>query len=146
MGWYITCDESSYQYYNEDTGENGQCITQYNVTRFDDFKLTIPSSRTGRYTMEPWFYIEDSVQISQGINIIWEKHMSISILRDSTQTQTIVGVCFPQAYRDKVDWLRRNKIYNLYDKVLNKERYDYHAGSSTWLFVKCALDRSRKLY
>ena len=49
MGWYITCDESSYQYYNEDTGENGQCITQYNVTRFDDFKLTIPGSRTGRY-------------------------------------------------------------------------------------------------
>ena len=143
---YLTCDESQYEYYNEDETGKGWCFTHYNIARFNDFQFTIPSSRTGRYTIEFWFFVEEALQMGQGINIIWERHMSISLVRDSSITTTINAICFPQAYRDKVDGLRGLEIYDLYDQALNKEKEAYHAGSNKWQFVRCALDHSRKLY
>ena len=140
----VLCDETSYQYYNE---EKGICEYHFNVARSRDDKIiNIPSSRNGRYTMEFWFFVENSAELSPGINFFWELHMSISLLRDTSNRNTINAICFPQSYKDKVDKLGGQEIITLYDKALNKDKYSFYQGSNKWNFVRCAVDQTRKLY
>ena len=138
------CDESNYEYYNEDMN---QCEIHYNVARSNSNKTaSIPSSRNGRYTMDFWFFVENSAELSPGINFFWENHMSLTILRDTSNRFTINAICFPQSYRDVVDGLGGQDIITLYDKALNKDKYAFYQGSSKWNFVRCAVDQTRKRF
>ena len=38
------------------------------------------------------------------------------------------------------------EIINLYDKALNKDKYSFYQSSSTWNFVRCAVDQTRKKF
>ena len=138
------CDETLYEYYSE---ENNQCERHFNVARSPyDFEMSIPSSRNGRYTMDFWFFVENSAELSPGINIFWEYHMSITLLRDTSNKNTINAICFPQAYRDNVDGKGGQEIIEIYDKALNKDKYAFYQGSSMWNFVRCAVDQTRKKF
>ena len=65
----ILCDESDYQYYSE---EVKNCQRHYNMARVDrDIVKEILSSRTGRYTIDFWFFVENSAELSPGVNIYW---------------------------------------------------------------------------
>ena len=138
------CDETYFNYYDE---ESNQCRRHYNIARIrNEFKRLIPSSRNGRYAIELWFFIENSGELSPGVNILWEKHMSISLLRDTSNLKTINAICFPQSYMDNVDGKGGQEIINLYDKALNKDKYSFYQSSSIWNFVRCSVDQTRKLY
>ena len=140
----VLCDETYYEYYNE---EKNACEYHFNVARSrSDKEVSIPSSRNGRYTMEFWFFVENSAELSPGINLLWDLHMSISLLRDTSNRYTINAICFPQSYRDNVDKLGGQEIITLYDKALNKDKYAFYQGSNKWNFVRCAVDQTRKLY
>ena len=81
------CDESDYQYYNE---KGNNCQYHYNLARVDrDLETTILSSRNQRYTIEFWFFVENSAELSPGVNVYWENHMSLTILRDISNKNTI---------------------------------------------------------
>ena len=138
------CDESDYQYYNE---KGNNCQYHYNLARVDrDLERTILSSRNQRYTIEFWFFVENSAELSPGVNVYWENHMSLTILRDTSNKNTINAICFPQSYRDKVDGLKGQEIIELYDKAINKDKYAFYQGSSKWNFVRCAVDQTRKIF
>ena len=140
----ILCDESDFQYYNE---KLDQCQYHYNVARLNrDWQVSILSSRTQRYTIDFWFFVENSAELSPGINFFWENHMSITILRDTANKNTINAICFPQSYRDNVDGLGGQEIIELYDKAINKDKYAFYQGSSKWNFVRCAVDQTRKIF
>ena len=140
----VLCDETIYQYYNED---KNQCERHYNIARMpSDYKMSIPSSRNARYTMDFWFFVENSAELSPGVNLLWEYHMSITLLRDTSNRNTINAICFPQSYRDNVDLLGGQEIIDLYDKALNKDKYAFYQGSSKWNFVRCAVDQTRKRF
>ena len=103
VGSPVLCDESIYNYYDETTNS---CQKHYNMARIpNDFDFSIPSSRNGRYSMDFWFFIENSSELTPGINILWKNHMSITLLRDTSNKYTINAICFPQSYRDDVDTL-----------------------------------------
>ena len=95
------CDENVYEYYNE---EKNICERHFDAARMKvEQEVLIPSSRNGRYTMDFWFYIESSPNLSPGFNLFWENHMSITLIRDTTNINTINAICFPQGYIDNVD-------------------------------------------
>jgi len=140
----VLCDETIYQYYNED---KDRCERHYNIARMpDDYFRNIPSSRNGRYTMDFWFFVENSAELSPGVNLLWEYHMSITLLRDTANKNTINAICFPQSYRDNVDLKGGQEIIELYDNALNKDKYAFYQGSSIWQFVRCAVDQTRKRF
>ena len=143
-GGPVLCDETIYQYYNE---EHNACERHYNLARTPhDYSINIPSSRNARYTMEFWFFVENSAELSPGFNLLWDYHLSITLLRDTSNKNTINAICFPQSYRDNVDQIGGQDIIDLYDKALNKDKYAFYQGSSIWNFVRCAVDQTRKLY
>ena len=140
----VLCDETLYNYYDE---ESNSCQRHYNLARSPyDFQIDIASSRNGRYTMDYWFFVESSSELSPGFNLLWKYHISITLLRDTSNKNTINAICFPQSYRDDVDGLGGQDIIDLYDKALNKDKYAFYQGSSKWNFVRCAVDQTRKLY
>ena len=109
-------------------------------------KIAIPSSRSGRYTMDFWFYVESGPNLTPGFNLFWENHMSVTMLKDSINTNTINAICFPQSYIDNVDEKSGQDIMIMYDKALNKDKYAFYQGSSKWNFVRCAVDQTRKRF
>ena len=143
-GGPVLCDETLYNYYDEDSNS---CQRHYNLARMpEDFEFKIPSSRNARYSMDFWFFVENSSELSPGINILWKYHMSITLLRDTSNKNTINAICFPQSYRDDVDKLGGQDIIDLYDSALNKDKYAFYQGSSMWNFVRCSVDQTRKLF
>ena len=96
--------------------------------------------------MDFWFFVENSSELSPGINLIWKYHMSITLLRDTVNKNTINAICFPQNYRDDVYKKGGQEIMDLYDKALNKDKYAFYQGSSIWNFVRCSVDQTRKLF
>ena len=146
--WYgepVLCDETLYNYYDE---ESNSCQRHYNLARMPtNFEMpSIASSRNARYTMDFWFFVENSAELSPGLNVLWKYHMSITLLRDTANKNTINAICFPQSYRDDVDGIGGQEIIDLYDKALNKDKYAFYQGSSKWNFVRCAVDQTRKLF
>ena len=51
--------------------------------------------------------------------------MSITLLRDIVNKNTINAICFPQNYRDDVYKKGGQEIMDLYDKALNKDKYAF---------------------
>ena len=148
LNWYpgepVLCDETIYRYYSE---EHDRCERHFNIARsMYDFSKSIPSSRNGRYTMDFWFFVENSAELSPGVNLFWEYHMSITLLRDTANKNTINAICFPQSYRDNVDGKGGQDIIDIYDKALNKDKYAFYQRSNMWNFVRCAVDQTRKRY
>ena len=137
-------DETLYNYYDEKTD---LCKRHYNVACIPgEIKKDITFSRNGRYSMDFWFFVENSSELSPGINLIWKYHMSITLLRDTVNKNTINTICFPQNYRDDVYKKGGQEIMDLYDKALNKDKYAFYQGSSIWNFVRCSVDQTRKLF
>ena len=140
----VLCDETIYNYYDE---ESDSCQRHYNVARIpNDFQKNIPSSRNGRYSIDFWFFVENASELFPGINILWKYHMSITLLRDISNKNTINAICFPQSYIDDVDQKGGQDIIDLYDKALNKDKYSFYQGSSMWNFVRCSVDQTRKIF
>ena len=140
----VLCDETIYNYYDEDSNS---CQRHYNIARMPtDYYKTIPSSRNARYSMEFWFFVENSAELSPGVNLLWEYHMSITLLRDTSNKNTINAICFPQSYRDNVDGKGGQEIVDLFDNALNKDKFAFYQGSNMWNFVRCSVDQTRKLF
>ena len=143
-GQSTICDENIFEYYNE---KSKKCERHFNLARLGEEKSKdIPSSRNGRYTIDFWFFIEKSENLVQGTNIIWENHLSITLIRDILNTYTINAICFPQSYINNVNGKSGQDILDLYDQALNKDKYSFYQSSSMWNFVRCAVDQTRKRF
>jgi hypothetical protein len=122
-----------------------QNVIKLNAIKDLEFKKITPSG-TGRYTMEFWINIEIVSQLTLGIHFIWEKHLSITLIADNTQTSVLNVICFPQAYLDNVDGLESLEIYDLLEKSHNSQKLGLVDVSNKWIFVRCAVDLTRKIF
>lgn len=128
------CSENA-QYYDSATGT---CVNFVNLVMLEEFKFTsIPVSYKGNYSMEFWIFNEDYKDITNGVNIIYEKHLAISVLL--TASNTLGASCFPQAYYNDIDGLVGTNIDNAYSNALNKYRIDLTSTTGEWSWVRCAV-------
>jgi hypothetical protein len=88
--------------------------------------------------MEFWFFIESADNFTQGMNLIYEDHMTISTLVHNVNDTDIDVYCFPQAYRDHLDDTFGETIKERFDNAQNKAGYTYVNGISQWNYVRCA--------
>ena len=93
--------------------------------------------------MDLWIYVEIVQQLTSGINFIWENHLSISIIRDSSSSSSFNAICFPQGYKDLINGVSGSSIYDTYSSALNKNKDLIIGASSQWQFVRCSVDLTR---
>jgi hypothetical protein len=141
VGNPVTCDEPTHRFYNQGTGS---CDRLLNFNRVQDqVYSSVPSSRTSRYTIEVWIWIEKVDQFAYGMNFIYDRHVGLSILMNQTTNSALSSVCFPQEYRDDLNGRKGPDVFNLYNTAINKTQDTSSNASSTWCFFRCAVDLSR---
>lgn len=110
----------------------------YNLNRLQDITFEkVPSVNTGRYSIEFWFYAQQADGFQQGVNIIFENHIAINLSADSSTSEYMVMICFPQAYRDNIRDKLSDTIKNdIYYRSQNKYKEGQKAFSQ-WTFIRC---------
>ena len=73
------CNEKGNLYFSIKKGEGCDTMFNFNSFKNDVIFNKIPASKSNRYTMEFWFYIESSDDFTEGLNFIYEDHMTISL-------------------------------------------------------------------
>jgi hypothetical protein len=93
------CNEDNFYFYDYTADA---CIRLVDLSRTEESHVTfeVPSSRTGRYTIDLWFYVELPTGITTGLNFIYDKHVGLSIIRNEFSPTSINALCFPQEYMD----------------------------------------------
>jgi len=110
------------------------------LTQFNDFTFdNIPVAQNGVYTMEFWVFSEDLTDITSGVTIIWDKHVSIALLK--TSSNKLGAYCFPQAYLDDLKGKTGTGITTLFSTSRNAflSEMDPVPGLGNWYWVRCAV-------
>ncbi len=110
------------------------------LTQFNDISLVnIPVAHNGLYTMEFWVFTEDLTDITSSMNIIWDKHVSISLLK--TGSNKLGAYCFPQAYIDDLKGKSGTEITSLFSNARNAFLSDMTPvpNLGNWYWVRCAV-------
>ena len=129
------CSENG-QYYDADTDS---CLQFTDVSKMADFSFpNIPVSYSGAYTMSFWIFLEDSSTITGGIHFRWEKHLQITVIKNTA----LDGYCFPQGYYS--DNIPNNPIKTKFDNSLNRYSVNLvnnaiQSESGNWIYVTCAV-------
>ena len=139
----IVCDEDNFFYYDYELND---CVRMVNFPRVDNKEYTVLSSRTNRYTMDVWFFVEIPSMFTNGINFIYQKHMGISIIRERNSATSISALCFPQEYKDSLQGKELQGIFDLYNQALNKEQVVFTNSGEKWNYVRCSVDLTRDVF
>ena len=139
----IVCDEDNFFYYDY---ELDKCVRMVNFPRVNNLEYKVLSSRTNRYTMDVWFFVEIPSMFTNGINFIYQKHMGISLIRESNSATSISALCFPQEYKDALQGKELQGIFDLYNQALNKEQVVFTNSGEKWNYVRCAVDLTRDVF
>ena len=132
------CNEGGQMYFSIKMGVGCDTMFNFNIFQKDVIFEDIPSSRTNSYTIEFWFYVESADDFTQGMNIIYEDHMTISALAHTINDNNLDIYCFPQAYRDRLENKFGENMKKRYDEAENKAKYTYENGFSQWNYVRCS--------
>jgi hypothetical protein len=132
------CNEGGQLYFSIKMGEGCDTMFNFNIFKKDVEFENIPASRANRYTMEFWFYVESADDFTEGLNMIYEDHMTISALAHNINDTDIDVFCFPQGYRDRLEDVFGERMYQRYKEAQNKAGYTYVNGTSQWNYVRCA--------
>ena len=132
------CNEGGQLYFSVKMGEGCDTMFNFNIFKKDVVFENIPASKANRYTMEFWFYVESADDFREGLNLIYEDHMTISSQVHNIDDTDLDVYCFPQAYRDHLDDVFGEKLYQRYKETQNKAGYTYVNGLSQWNYVRCA--------
>ena len=132
------CNEGGQMYYSIKMGEGCDTMFNFNIFKQDIVFEDIPASRGNSYTMEFWFYVESADNFTEGMNLIYEDHMTISAHAHTIEDQNLDVYCFPQAFRDHLDDVFGDNMKKRYDEAENKAGYTFVNGYSKWNYVRCA--------
>lgn len=102
----------------------------------------VPVSYNGNYSLEFWLFTEDYNDVTSGVSIIWDKHVAISVLKNTGLT----AMCFPQAYLDDISGLVGNAINNKYASAKNAAQANLISGSGVWNWIRCSVSNYNKKY
>ena len=135
------CDEDGLYY---DVAQE-KCLQFVDLSKLKDFTFKdIPVSFSGSYSMSIWIFLEDASVISQGLHIIWSKHLQITIIR----TTRLEAYCFPQGYY--TDTVSNENIQNKINSALNVGQVylvdEQSSESAVWINVICAMSHYNQKY
>ena len=128
--------------------ESEECKDIINLSGIDDIDLSdIFHSVTGRYTMELWIKLINLPKLLNGINIIWENHVSISILTDTLKNKLSI-YCFPQDYLSSPKNKQGREIIDLAKDALNKDviNIDLNDKENDWIYLRCAYSWDNEIF
>ena len=133
------CNEGGSSYFSLKNGKGCDIMFNFNVFKEDIVFDKVPASKSNKYTMDMWFYVENSDDFTKGFNLIYDKHMTISAYVKNANDKNILVYCFPQAYRDNLFNVKGDDIDILYNtKAVNKVKEEYTDAFSKWNYVRCA--------
>ena len=132
------CNEGGQMYYSIKMGEGCDTMFNFNIFKQDVVFEDIPASRGNSYTMEFWFYVESAENFTEGMNLIYEDHMTISAHAHTTEDTDLDVYCFPQAFRDHLDDVFGDNMKKRYEEAENKAGFTFVNGYSKWNYVRCA--------
>ena len=117
------CNEGGSSYFSLKNGKGCDIMFNFNVFKEDIVFDKVPASKSNKYTMDMWFYVENSDDFTKGFNLIYDKHMTISAYVKNANDKNILVYCFPQAYRDNLFNMKGDDIDILYNtKAVNKAK------------------------
>ena len=130
--------------------ETEECKPIVNLRYIDNIEIKhITPSGTGRYTMEFWVKINSLAKFLNGINVVWEDHMSISILTDALKGKLSL-YCFTQDYLTSPLGLKGRDIISVAsEKTLNVENIDdleINNFDNSWFYIRCAYNWDNEIY
>ena len=123
-----------------------QNVIKLNAIKDLEFKQITPSG-TGRYTMEFWIKIKSVKKFLAGINIVWDKHISISILTDALKDKLSI-YCFPQDYLTSPLGHEGRDIISLANSALNNDNIDLDINTyeNVWFYTRCTYNWDNEIY
>ena len=123
-----------------------QNVIKLNAIKDLEFKQITPSG-TGRYTMEFWIKIKSVKKFLAGINIVWDKHISISILTDALKNKLSI-YCFPQDYLTSPLDHEGRDIISLANSALNNDNIDLDLNTyeNVWFYTRCTYNWDNEIY
>lgn len=145
FSYYPTTKEVSKIHFCE---EDEECVDILKINKIKQLSFDeIKPSGNSRYTIETWIKIEGSQYFLSGINLVWEKHISLSILTDST-TDQLTYICFPQDYLTSPKNLEGRKIIEKADSSLNIDKFTFDSTTydNKWVYVRCGYNWDNELY
>lgn len=143
IGGPIWCYETEFEYWNSNTNN---CSVLFNLGRLDDIVIVDqPASRVNRWTMEVWAFVEENSNLTNGINLIYNLHVGMTLIRDKSNTSALATLCFPQEYIDDLNGKYGQDVFNLYSNALNAEQDSLDNSSSSWNFFRCAVDLTNEI-
>ena len=135
------CSEDT-QYYDITTTS---CTQFANLINIQDLTFpNIASSYAGNYTSEFWIFTENFNDVTNGVNVIYDNHVSISVIK--TTADYLGGYCFPQAYKDDIKSLRGSSIEAAFNAAKNKAVKNLATQVGVWSWVRCAVSNFEKKY
>ena len=154
---YIDTEEGHFGYYPrndivfQELKLNNEYERDSSNIRFnglDDFLIDkIPPSITNSYTIEMWVKVINPKNFINGMNIIWEKHISISIINNKN-TNSLSYICFPQDYLTSPKDKSGREIFNLIPDAFNIDYFevDEIEYDNVWIHIRCAFSWINELY
>ena len=128
--------------------ETEDCSNILNLKELSDITFPdVAGSGTCRYTMEFWIKLKNLEYFLKGVNIIWDKHVSVSILTDTSKDKLSI-ICFPQDYLFSPYQKSGIEILTEAERALNKYIIDLDLGSydNEWFYVRCAYNWDLERY
>ena len=101
---------------------------------------SLTTSRTNRWTIDFWLFVEKPSALTDGLNFIFDNHVGISVYADPNIEADLKSVCFPQEYRDNLNGLRGQSIISLYNNALNTDQDTFVSATMAWGFYRCSVD------
>ena len=155
---YIETDNGFFGYYPEGIITISQPIfyNEYDNIGYDSYLLNkinditikkIPPSVTNSYSMEMWVRIQNPQNLLNGINAIWEKHVAISIVKN-TVSDKLSFICFPQDYLNSPLGKKGREIFNLIASSFNSDKFeiDLTESNNKWIYMRCSFNWMNELY
>lgn len=71
------------------------------------------------------------------MNIIFQDHIAINLHAESKESDKIVSICFPQAYRDNIEGKNKEQVFETYYSSQNKV-IDAVPNYGKWWYIRCA--------
>ena len=118
------------------------------LNAFNDFTIeNIPPSISNSYTIEMWLRIIKPKNLISGINVIWEKHIAISIINDQ-DIEKLTYICFPQDYLTSPKGKKGREVINTMSEAFNSDKFevDLNQYDKRWVNVRCAFNWINELY
>jgi hypothetical protein len=118
-------------------------VIKFNVEFIDFSKISnfnfvnVPSAYHGQYTMEFWVFAEDINDVTNGVNILWDQHLGMIIMKNPSNA--LGGYCFPQAYNVNLLNQMGNTINTLQTSATNSYLVNLTTSNGVWIWVRCAV-------